>query len=121
MFSFALLSSGESLVDIGLSSSNDVFNDVVPFFCNDQESGHGLNLVGLWELFGLFDVDFDQRDVEFLALLIHIRSDSLAWTTPGSIAVNNGDSIVSIQEALNLCGCGGFNFRHCVKGSVLLK
>lgn len=113
--SFALLKSAgsvENFLSIGLSSTDNSFDDVVPVILDNQEGWHGFDLVGLGDFLGFVNIDLDEGDASFVAQFVENWGDGLAGTAPGGIAVDHGDTSSGDEELLDLVGAGGFEFRH---------
>lgn len=112
VLSFSGFGSGINLVDVGFTSSDDSLDDVVPFSLNDQESWHGLDVVSCREFSCIIYVDLHQWNSFLLGFFMDIWGDSFAWSAPGSIAVNDGNTSVGIQERLNFLWFGSFDLGH---------
>lgn len=110
--SFLINSSLESLIDIWLTTSNNSFDNVVPFTFDNKESWHSLNFKGFSKRWGIVNINCDQRNFCFLVFFMNIRSNVFAWSTPISKAVNNCNTSVLIKEFLNFFFGGCFEFWH---------
>jgi hypothetical protein len=74
-----------NFVNVGLSSSDDSLNHVIPFSFDDKESGHSLDFIGTSKLLGLININFQESDSGLLILLLYIGGNLLAWSAPSKL------------------------------------
>ena len=108
------------LINVGLPSSNNCFNNIVPFALNHKKSWHSLDFISTWELGWLININFDKWNASLSILFQNIGSYSFAGATPCGMTINNCDSSVGVEEILDLLRSGSINVSHDKSWKYLL-
>lgn len=99
----------EKVLNFCLVGSNNLVLFVVPGTLNQEECRHGLDAVGVAQIWTFIDIDFNQKNSIWVTPLDGFGTDHFARSAPGGMTVDDGDFSVLLQQVIDLIGFG------CVK------